>query len=281
MATEQEKEERKFRDIDRDGVRSVLVAPLFTAKRALEKWGYQRITIAEQAKLRMIYGSELRVICGMYYHPVLDNTYVDDGFILIPKGDFYYVRHSPFYDLADKIESIWSSTTDKNERKRAYFLTDEQAERAIQTNSYRFKQGNILLRLKTDGRDGLLRTIPTNRLGEDEFTVVAFGSEAFAKEYGYFLGSRIKRFFSCENKCLQVWGWDRGFLDSLERPMAVPAVFGRMSGFPGWVEYVVPFMLPVKPVILFGSPTLIAAGATFSRNYEFGLRGIKYITPKS
>ena len=122
-------------------------------KEALESQGYEIISLAQNAQLRMQQGAG---------SPVSRNgNWTREGVLYVPKKGAFLTRNSPIMQNAKE-------ATQAHRKGRDYLLTDEQVEQSLQDS------------VQLSGNE-----IPTNRFGENEITNYAFGDQAEA--YGKFL----------------------------------------------------------------------------------------------
>ncbi|MFA5060831.1 MAG: hypothetical protein WC494_00750 [Candidatus Pacearchaeota archaeon] len=144
-----------IQDVKPTGTDSAYVErPFDEAKAGLESNGYKIISLEQFARLRIAQGKDSHV--SNY------GSYAREGFLYVPQKGIFLVRNSPI--LANAKEA-----TAYHRKNQEFYLNDEQVEAAL-VNSVQFKDSNL---------------IPTNRFGEDERTVFAFGE--IAGKYGEFL----------------------------------------------------------------------------------------------
>ena len=141
-------------DIKPRGIASAyVVAPFDDGKLALAKRGYNIISLQENAVLRMQEGAG---------EDVSENgNWVREGVVYVPEKGVYLTKNSPIMANAKKAINAHRNGQD-------FYLTEEQVERSL--------EGAVKLTNKA---------IPTNKFGENEITVYAFGEDA--KRYGEFL----------------------------------------------------------------------------------------------
>jgi hypothetical protein len=141
-------------DVRPRGIASAYVnAPFDEGKQALEKQGYNIISLEENAKLRIQEGKDAYVS--------RNGNWVKEDVIYVPNKGKFLTRNSPIIENPKK-------ATDCHRKGKDFYLTDEQVEEAL--------ADSVLLSLKS---------VPTNRFGDDDITNYAFGDSA--KEYGKFL----------------------------------------------------------------------------------------------
>ena len=130
-----------------------VVAPFDKAKAKLERSGYHVISLEENARLRMQEGRDSDVS--------KNGNWVREGVLYVPNEGKFLTRNSPIMDNPVK-------ATNAHRKGKDFYLTDNQVEEAL--------SDSVALSLKS---------IPTDRFGEDEITSYAFGE--IAKQYGGFL----------------------------------------------------------------------------------------------
>jgi hypothetical protein len=132
----------------------------YEAKQALESESLWIISSEEDARLRIQEGIKAVISTN--------GNWVREGFICVPGKGIFLVRNSPIIDNA-------LEATQCHKDRKEYFLSDEQAEKALADSA------NIL-KIPYDKE-----LVPTNRFGDDERTKFLF--KEFAQEYGYFLSN--------------------------------------------------------------------------------------------
>jgi hypothetical protein len=143
-----------IQDIKPRGTDSAYVsAPFDDAKAELESNGYRVISLEENARLRMQEGKD-SYVSG-------NGNWTREGVLYLPDKRIFLTKNSPIMDNA-------KDATDCHRQGKDFYLTPEQIEKAL-ADSVEIKD----------------RKFPTNRLGENELTVYAFGETA--KQYGEFL----------------------------------------------------------------------------------------------
>ena len=157
-----------YDDIKPTGIASRLVcAPYNVGRKDLKEKGYQEITTAKQAQLRVLHGPEHRV--STYGNRVAEDFVYDDDVIYLTRNSV--ISQNP--DLATET----SKTGD-------FYLTPEQREWVLNKGKcYKFKTTKDY-------------SIPTKRFGEEGETVFLFGlsqgedliqDAKDARDYGNFL----------------------------------------------------------------------------------------------
>ena len=126
------------------------------AKEALEKKGYEIISLQENAKLRIQEGKNS--------HISREGNFVKEGIISIPKKGNFLTKNSPV--LKNPREAYEAHGYFKSE----FYISNKEVEKAMQ-NSVQVPYNKF--------------SVPTNRFGQDKITVFVFGETA--KEYGKFL----------------------------------------------------------------------------------------------
>lgn len=141
-------------DIKPRGIASAYVtAPFDEGKEALAKSGYEIISLEGNSRLRMQEGANAFVS--------KNGNWVREGAVYVPNKGKFLTKNSPI--ITNAKEAI-----DCHRRGEDFYLTDEQVEQAL--------AGSVLLSVSS---------IPTNRFGDNEITIYAFGKNA--KNYGEFL----------------------------------------------------------------------------------------------
>ena len=155
---------RRLRVVDRissAGIESICVeAPLDKARRFLEDQEYKVISLRDNAILRMQEGLNSFVS--------RNGNLTREGIVYIPKKGAFITRVSPL--LADVKEA-----TQKSDKGNHFYLTEEQAEEALQNS----------IKIEPQKEWNGVVYIPTNRFGEVNITNRVFGN--IAKNYGLFL----------------------------------------------------------------------------------------------
>ena len=143
-----------IQDIKPRGTDSAYVsAPFDVAKAELEANDYKVISLEENARLRMQEGKDSYVS--------RNGNWTREGVLYLPDKRILLTKNSPIMDNPKE-------ATDCHRQGKEFYLTPEQVEKAL-AESIEIKD----------------RQIPTNRFGENELTVYAFGE--VAKQYGEFL----------------------------------------------------------------------------------------------
>ncbi len=134
-------------------VSAYVAAPFDKGKEALAFLGYEIISLADNAKLRIQEGVKANVS--------RKGNWVREGVIYVPNKGIFLTKKSPIMAHAGK-------ATDCHRNREDYFLTKEQVEEAL-----------------SDSVELNANPIPTDRFGDNGITVYAFGD--VAKKYGSFL----------------------------------------------------------------------------------------------
>lgn len=187
-------------DVRPSGIESSRVyAPFDQALETLRSNGYEIISIAQNAQLRMQQGAKSKVSQS--------GNWVKEGVIYIPKENPRLVKTSPILQSAKE-------ATQSHRSGKEFYLTQDQVDLAL-TSSIVFPSRNI--------------EIPTDRFADEELTTYVFGGEKEAQEYGAFLReSGIKS--------MPVWTVSKNTLDSQSTPFARQLWFdwlGVRSGLVG------------------------------------------------
>ncbi len=144
-------------DILPEGISSAhVVTDFWRGKSELERLGYHIPSFEEVANLRMQMAMD--DVC-------MEENLVGEGIIYTNEGNFL-VRDSPTTSYPDKVRMALRESN-------KFYLTDRQFE-IFSKNSVKLPKG--------------YSSIPTNRFGEEEVTVYAFGDSA--GDYGKFLEQR-------------------------------------------------------------------------------------------
>ncbi len=139
---------------------SYVVAPFDESKAKLESEGYRVISLEENARLRIQEGAKALVS--------RHGNWVREGFLYVPGKGKVLTKASPI--MESPVEA-----TQAHRILNDFYITDEQVEKGL-ADSIKFEDSFL---------------IPTERFGEDKFTVYFFGNSA--KAYGEFLkGAGIK-----------------------------------------------------------------------------------------
>jgi hypothetical protein len=133
-------------------------APFDKGMELLQSEGYHIPSLDELAKLRMQEGRESNVS--------KNGDSVREGVVYLSKDDNRLVRKSP---LLDFVQNIFRAD---RESRKIYIPIEKAIEKAL-VDSITFPATNT--------------EIPTNRFGENELTVWAFGDSKKARAYGDFL----------------------------------------------------------------------------------------------
>jgi len=162
-------------------VSAYIDAPFDEGTEALTKEGYKIISLEENARLRMHEGKNSYVSKNA--------NWVSQGVIYVPNKGIFLTKNSPILLNAKK-------ATDCHRAGKEFYLTSQQVEESLFDSA----------KLEAEA-------IPTNRFGEDEITVYAFGD--WAKQYGEFLkaaGINQMLIFLANNTgnpfARQVWFWN-------------------------------------------------------------------------
>ena len=141
-------------DVKPRGIASAYVdAPFDKGKEALESHGYNVISLEQNARLRMQEGKD--------FYVSRNGNWVREGVICVPKKGKFLTKVSP-------IMTKPKEATNCQRNGRNFYLTDEQVKQAL--------ENSVLLSANS---------VPTNRFGECDTTVYAFGNSA--EDYGNFL----------------------------------------------------------------------------------------------
>ena len=145
---------KRIQDIKSRRITSAYVdLPFDKGKESLEKAGYRIISLEENAKLRMQKGKS-HDIC-------IEGNWTREGVVYIPNKGKFLTKNSPIMANAEE-------AADCHRNGKEFYLTKKQIEEAL-VDSIKIKEMKI----------------PTNRFGENEITVYAFGKSS--KKYGEFL----------------------------------------------------------------------------------------------
>lgn len=155
-------------------------APFDEAKEVLEKMGYGIISSEETARLRIQEG-------------IGSGDGVREAFIYDNKRGIFLTKNSPIMQNPRE-------ATQAHRRHIEYYLTDEQVEQVLR-DSIKIPEG--------------IKSIPTNRFGEDPITNYVFRNQA--DPYGQFLGEEGIRAIPIYLSCLQ------------EKPFAKQMLFGGFN----------------------------------------------------
>ncbi len=141
-------------DVKPRGIASAYInAPFDKGKEALESQGYRIISLEENAKLRMQEGEGASVSRSW--------NWVREGAVYVPKKGKFLTKISPI--MANPTEA-----TNCHRKGQDFYLTDEQVEQALE-----------------DSVELSVKSVPTNRFGDCDITIYAFGD--LAQQYGNFL----------------------------------------------------------------------------------------------
>lgn len=127
--------------------------PFDKAKEALERRGYQIISLEQLAGLRIQEGKDSFVS--------KNGNWTKEGFLYVPEKGIFLTKKSPIIKSAQK-------ATECHRNKKDFYPTSKQVESAL-----------------ADSCKVTDKTIPTLKLSEEELTAYAFGKQA--KLYGEFL----------------------------------------------------------------------------------------------
>jgi len=130
-----------------------VAAPFDEGKKALEKANYRIISLQENARLRMQEGKSSYI--SQY------GNWTREGIVYVSNKGKFLTKNSPIMTNAKK-------ATDCHRNGEDFYLTDEQVEQAL-----------------VDSVELSVKSVPTNRFGDCDITVYAFGEDA--KKYGEFL----------------------------------------------------------------------------------------------
>lgn len=137
-----------------DGTETCLVyAPFDKGLEYLTERGHTLVSLEENARLRIQEGSEQDVS--------IDGNWVREGVLYVPGKGKFLTKNSPVMQNPKE-------ATDAHGKINDFYLTGRQVEFALE-----------------DSVELSVKSIPTNRFGEDEITTYAFG--VFARQYGEFL----------------------------------------------------------------------------------------------
>ncbi len=180
-------------DIRPTGIESAVIYALFDqALEALTKNGYDIISLAQNAQLRIQQGANS--------HISRNGNRVREGVIYFPNGKPKLTPNSPILESA-------LQATEAHENREEFYLTSEQVEKALE-DSVDFPQENI--------------EIPTNRFAEEALAVYAFGGEKGARVYGEFLrNAGIKK--------MPVYVVSKDNVNSQSQPFARQMWFGGLD----------------------------------------------------
>ena len=168
-------------DIKQKVIESAYVEDSFdVAKRLLEESGYSIVSSEETARLRIQEGID-------------SGNGVREAFVYDNKMGVFLTKNSPIIQNPRE-------ATQAHRRHMEYYLTDEQVEQALK-NSIKIPEG--------------IKSIPTNRFGEDPITNYVFRNQA--DPYGQFLGEEGIRAIPIYLSCLQ------------EKPFAKQMLFGGFN----------------------------------------------------
>jgi hypothetical protein len=168
-------------------------APFDEGKKMFEEIGYRIPSAEENARLRIEEGEKANVS--------KNGNWVLEGFIYVPKKkNVYFTKRSPIMENP-------RAATQAHRKKREFYPTEEQVERAI------YPPVSIKIPYTQ-------KPIPTNRFAEDEVTIFAFGQTAQA--YGDFLEQAgIKE--------SDIYLADRGYVNHQEKAFAQQLWLLRLS----------------------------------------------------
>ncbi len=196
--------EHKFNaDIMPTGIESAVVyAPFNVAFNTLTKQGYEVISLAENARLRIQQGPHSFIS--------RNGNWTREGVIYVPNEGAFLTPYSPMIQNSRE-------ATEAHRKGEEFYPTKEQIEQAL-VNSIDFPQENI--------------EIPTDRFDSEQLTVYAFGGEKEARAYGEFL-----RNLGIEK--MPVWVTNKNRVNRQNRPFARQVWFkclSRMSGLGGYAR---------------------------------------------
>ena len=141
-------------DIRITGIESAVVyAPFNEALEALTGEGYDVISLAQNAQLRIQQGKDSYIS--------RNGNWTREGVLYVPQKGIFLTKNSPIMVNAKQATAC-------HRKGKEFYLNDEQAEQALQDS------------VKLSGE-----SIPTNRFSENEITNYAFGE--IAEKYGNFL----------------------------------------------------------------------------------------------
>jgi hypothetical protein len=175
-------------------------APFDEGKKLLESEGYHIISLEENAGFRMQEGKEAFVS--------RNGNWVKEGVLYIPNKGNKLVRNSPI--LYSAVEAVQAHREGKE-----FYPSKEAIEKALE-DSINFSITNT--------------EIPTNRFGENELTVWAFGlgDSKKAQAYGDFLKeSGISK--------MPAWSIDKNYVNEQSNPFARQLWFDWLGGRSGLV----------------------------------------------
>ena len=181
-------------DVRPSGIESAVVyAPFDQALETLTKSGYDFISTAQNAQLRIEQGAK---------SPVSQNgNWVKEGIVYRPNENPRLVRVSPIISSAN-------DATQAHRNGKEFYLVSSQIEQAL-ADSIEFPVKNI--------------EIPTKRFGEEALTAYVFGGEKQAQLYGAFLAE-------AGIKAMPVWAVDKNHINKQSEPFARQLWFGRLDG---------------------------------------------------
>lgn len=158
--------------------------PFDEAKTELEQAGYRVISLEENAQLRIDEGKDA--------YASRNGNWVREDFLYVPKRDkVIFTKNSP-------IMKHPKEATQAHREGEEFYVDNQEVEEALESAievSYSQKP------------------IPTNRFGESEIAVFAFGDEKKAQEYGAFLEE------AGINE-MPLWIVDQAYVDKEELPFA-------------------------------------------------------------
>ena len=161
------------------GMESIcVVAPFDEAKEIIEGGGYEITSLEQMAKLRI----QARKAFPISLH----GNWTREGFIYVPKKGIFLTKNSPIMASAEKAIECHRGNKD-------FYLNSKQIEEAL-VDSCKIKGPTIEFQ-------GVLIEIPSERLGEEEIGVYAFGKQA--KAYGTFLKEGGVNTFKIRNTYLE------------------------------------------------------------------------------
>ncbi len=180
-------------DVRPSGIESAVVyAPFDQALETLTKSGYDFISTAQNAQLRIEQGAK---------SPVSQNgNWVKEGIVYRPNENPRLVRVSPIISSAN-------DATQAHRNGKEFYLVSSQIEQAL-ADSIEFPVKNI--------------EIPTKRFGEEALTAYVFGGEKQAQLYGAFLAE-------AGIKAMPVWAVDKNHMNKQSEPFARQLWFGGLG----------------------------------------------------
>jgi hypothetical protein len=173
-------------------ISAYIEAPFDEAQEVLESKGYNIISLAQNAQLRIQQGRDSDIS--------LNGNWTREGILYTPKGRPRLVRNSPI--LYSPKEA-----TQAHRERREFYPTRERIESALAA-SIDFPEKTI--------------KIPTDGFGEEALTVFAFGGEENARAYEEFLRQ------AGINE-MPVWTVDQSYVNSKNEPFVTQMWIGNLD----------------------------------------------------